>query len=433
MSTKKSIYKTLTIESNDGLRKIDLRRGAIAFEYFEDIFSPILTAKLKIISGGNVVKGETGDIQSIYNGLPLRGGERVVIKIAGNSNSNPGLDFSKSAEKYFYVSSITDVIVDGDRESFTLHLTSREAITNETSRVPIKFKPSLRISDSVNIILKDYLRTKKIGTIDTTKNTYGFIGNMRKPFTILTSLASKSVPENSGSAKAGFVFYEDKDGFQFRSLDKLFSQNPAAKYYVKDVSDNFDDNARKINNDFKILNYYTDRNQNLIEKLRIGSYASQHTFFDPSDFSVSTKVFKVSETSISKKLKLPLLSQNSDITLGDVPTRNMTFIKDIGTLDSNISKKLNNDPTEYQSQSIMRYNTIFTQNMSIMVSSNTNLKAGDCIECYFPLLTSGDKKEYDREQSGLYIIKELCHHFDSDSSYTSLKLIRDVFGSKIKR
>ena len=189
MSTKKSVYKVLTIESNDGLRTIDLRKGAIAFEYFEDIFSPIITAKLKIVAGGNVIKDERGDIQSIYNGLPLRGGERVVVKIAGNSTKNPGLDFSKIAEKYFYVSSITDVIIDGDRESFTLHLTSREAIINETSRVPIKFKPSLRISDSVNIILKDYLKTKKIGTIDTTKNTYGFIGNMRKPFTILTSLA----------------------------------------------------------------------------------------------------------------------------------------------------------------------------------------------------------------------------------------------------
>jgi hypothetical protein len=432
MSTKKSVYKVLTIESNDGLRTVDLRRGAIAFEYFEDIFSPIITAKLKIVAGGNVIKDQRGDIQSIYNGLPLRGGERVVVKIAGNSNRNPGLDFSKIAEKYFYVSSITDVIIDGDRESFTLHLTSREAITNETSRVPIKFKPSLRISDSVNIILKDYLKTKKVGTIDTTKNTYGFIGNMRKPFTILTSLASKSIPENSGSAKAGFVFYEDKNGFQFRSLDGLFSQSPSAKYYVKDVSDNFDDNARKIDNDFKILNYYTNRNQNLIEKLRIGSYASQHTFFDPTDFSIKRKLFKVSDTSFSKKLKLPIISQNSDITIGDIPSRNMTFIKDIGTFDRNISKKENNDPTEYQSQSIMRYNTIFTQDMNIMISSNTNLKAGDCIECYFPLLTSGDKKEYDREQSGLYIIKELCHHFDSDSSYTSLKLIRDVFG-KIKR
>ena len=29
--------------------------------------------------------------------------------------------------------------------------------------------------------------------------------------------------------------------------------------------------------------------------------------------------------------------------------------------------------------------------------------------------------------SGLYIIKELCHQFDSSGSFTKLKLIRDTF------
>ena len=32
--------------------------------------------------------------------------------------------------------------------------------------------------------------------------------------------------------------------------------------------------------------------------------------------------------------------------------------------------------------------------------------------------------------SGSYIIKELCHHFEPNSSYTSLKLVRDNFGIK---
>jgi hypothetical protein len=62
------------------------------------------------------------------------------------------------------------------------------------------------------------------------------------------------------------------------------------------------------------------------------------------------------------------------------------------------------------------------------VPSNTNLRAGDLIECLFPKTTNSDKKEYDQDQSGLYMIKELCHHFDPNGSYTSMKLIRDTFG-----
>ena len=179
MSIKKSLYNELILESNDGSRTIDLTTGAVAFEYYEDIFSPTITAKLKVIDNGNVIapaNNPDGDRQSIYNGLPLRGGERVSLNIAGNSATNPGLNFSKKADDYFYVSSITDVIAETNRETFTLHLTSREALTNETVRLSKKYPTSLKISDSVEKILKDSLKTTKIGAIDKSSNKYGFIG-----------------------------------------------------------------------------------------------------------------------------------------------------------------------------------------------------------------------------------------------------------------
>lgn len=138
MSIKKSLYDELILESNDRSRSVGLIGGAILFEYYEDIFSPTITAKIRVVDNGNVIAPQNkpdGDKQSIYNGLPLRGGERLSLKIAGNSSTNPGLDFSKRVEDYFYVSSITDVIAESNRESFTLHLVSREAITNETTRV----------------------------------------------------------------------------------------------------------------------------------------------------------------------------------------------------------------------------------------------------------------------------------------------------------
>ena len=35
---------------------------------------------------------------------------------------------------------------------------------------------------------------------------------------------------------------------------------------------------------------------------------------------------------------------------------------------------------------------------------------------------------YDRKQSGYYLIKELCHAFDTEQSVTSMTVIRDTFG-----
>lgn len=444
MSIQKSIYEQLILESSDRSRTIDISTGAISIDYYEDIFSPTITAKIKVINTGNtiVAEGGTGK-QSIYNGLPLRGGERVVMKIAGNSTSNPGLDFSKKVEDYLYVSSITDVISETNQESFTLHLVAREAITNETSRVGKKFKIENPISDSVKNILSNYLKTSKIGTIDKTSNKYGFIGNLRKPFTILVWLASKAVPEASGSATAGFLFYQTKDGFQFRSVDNLINQQPRTDvngskivYTYNQVNQAYDEKDNKVNSDFKILNYYVEKNQNLIEKLKLGTYASQRIFFNPLNGSITKPaqtVFKFNKYSnnsnnLGSQIKLPPLSEGSEKTLGDVPSRIITGILDVGTLNSDISKDINADPTEYQSQSLMRYNVLFTQTLSIIVPSNTNLRAGDVIECQFPKITQSSTKEYDSETSGLYMIKELCHHFDANRSYTSMKLVRDTFG-----
>ena len=205
-----SIYEKFSIESTDGSKNVDISKGVITFAYYEDIFSPTITAKAIITNDGSTIEGPDGKLTSLYNGLPIRGGERVSIKIAGNSPDNPGMDFSEDATKHLYVSSVKNVIQNTNSETFVLDLVPRETITNETSRVGKKFSSSTSISDSVKDIVKQYLKTDKLkdSNVDKTENPYGFLGNLRKPFTILTWLASKSVPgEVSGKdATAGYLF-----------------------------------------------------------------------------------------------------------------------------------------------------------------------------------------------------------------------------------
>ena len=441
MAISKSIYEELVLESNDQKRTVDIKNGAIALEYFEDIFSPTITARVKVVNTGNTIssyKDEDGEKQSIYNGLPLRGGERLSMKIAGNVPGRESLDFSSNPKKYLYVSSITDVISEDQRESFTLNLVSREAITNETSRVMRKYPTSSKISESVRKILTDVLKTDSIGTIDETSNQYGFVGNMKKPFTTLIWLASKGVPVVSGDTTAGFVFYQTRDGFQFRAIDNLISQESKATYVYNPTTVSYNVNNEKVDNEFKILNYSTDKNQNLIEKLRLGTYASHRTFFNPLNFTFTDYqkgLFKlknyVNKTNNlgSTDLRLPKISEGSNLSLGDAPSRIITAILDIGTMEPEVSRSDENaDPTLYQSQSLMRYNILFTQSLSVMIAVNTDLRAGDVIECLFPKNSKSDKNEHDSETSGLYMIKELCHHFDVNNSYTSMKLLRDTFG-----
>ena len=425
-----SILEVVTIEANDQSQDVDIRTGVISIDYYEDIFSPTVTAKILVYNTGDTIEGKDGKIQSLYNGLPLRGGERVSIRIAPNTEDNGGLDFSENYQDYLYVSSVTNVISMAKKETFTLNLVSREAITNETTRVPIKFPSSSTIDVSVKKILQDYLKTEKDMDVDKVSNAYGFIANMRKPFSIITWLASKAVSEQSN---AGYFFYQTQDGYQFKSIDNLINQEPKATYEYTEV--NVSDTER--NNDFNILRYETNKNQDLLEKLKLGAYSSFVATYDPlksefnlpqqAEFTLSKSMDKDKTKNLGQELKLPPIDDTSDKTLGDIPSRIMTMVLDRGVLEKGVKTDKNADPMQYQAQSLMRYNTLNTQQMHMQVPLNTNLRAGDIIKCMFPKVTSEDE-DIDDEQSGLYLIKEIRHHFGNDKSETSMLLLRDTFG-----
>ena len=266
---------------------------------------------------------------------------------------------------------------------------------------------------------------------------------MKKPFTILTWLASKSVSGKSKTgedASAGYVFFETQQGFNFKSLDDLMEQKPynnEFKFTPGIISSN---DPKK---DFKILRYNIDRNQDLIGKLERGAYSSYRYYINPVSFKPTISVFKADDyvgkasNLGDKEVSLPSISNDSDQTLGDLPTRIFVGMLDVGTIEKDASNKgwnnsveRNADPAKIHAQSMMRYNQIFTQVVEIQIPLNTNLSAGGVITCEFPQLATTKRKSADPETSGLYMIKELAHYFDGKGSYSKLKLVRDTYGRK---
>ena len=68
-----SQYEKFTIISVDGSKTVDISTGVVSFNYYEDLFSPMKTAMVLVANTGNVIEGQGGKMQSVYNGLPLRG------------------------------------------------------------------------------------------------------------------------------------------------------------------------------------------------------------------------------------------------------------------------------------------------------------------------------------------------------------------------
>ena len=77
-----SSFEEILIESGDGSQSVDLRKGVLYVKYYEDIFSPTVTAKISVINSGPVINGK-----SLYQGLELKGAERVSLKIKPASDN----------------------------------------------------------------------------------------------------------------------------------------------------------------------------------------------------------------------------------------------------------------------------------------------------------------------------------------------------------
>ncbi len=441
-------YELITIESDQGVT-IDLRLGVVSFQYFEDLFSPTITARMVIISTSGVVSDDkTKKIESLYNGLPIRGGERVAVKIKGNTNVNKGLRFD-TPETYLYVSKISNVIRDGQKEIFVLHLVSREAITNEITHVNRKFEPYSLIHTHVENILQNDLKVKPnkyIGNIDPASNKYGFLGNLKSPFQILVWLASKATPQTqSTSGFTGYFFYQTQSGFNFRSADSLIKDGldgrtartnfkAPREYTHKQFTDYLNESG-----DFNILSYSIKRNNDLLRKLIIGQYSNFTASFNP----LNGRFSKVEEGSFNlkeilnqpkgKKIstlgdvpEVPTLLSDDGAGLGELPSRIMSVVKDVGTLSKTASKEDTPGVSQTQREALVRYNLLFQQVVKIVIPLNTNLQAGELVKLNF--LGSPEGSTYDRKQSGYYLIKELCHAFDTEQSITSMTVIRDTFG-----
>ena len=269
-------------------------------------------------------------------------------------------------------------------------------------------------------LIKDYLKVpdNKIFTTNS-KNSWSFYGGDQCVYKVLCEdVAPKTVP---AKGNPGYFFYETQDGFNFRAIDELISQDPVANYYKNEVLRANLDNDK---NDFKILSKTDIKRDDLITSIKSGIFISRNIFWNPLTSEYIEKTFKLDglEESLGK----------IDIDIPDLEsyTRTHFHILDVGGPDPGVGNKINNNPIEWVAKSTMRYNSLFSQIIQITVPCNVSLRAGNVINCDFEIISQDNKYEgaIDGTQSGKYLILNLCHHFDAINSYTSMTLVRDSYG-----
>jgi hypothetical protein len=421
------------IQSLDENTTIDLAGSSsiLFLDYYEDLLSPCITMTIQVMNS-----------TSLTNLLPIRGGEKVSLSI----NTAFG-ELAFTGDAALYVFKVSDIIADSTSERFILHLVSRETITNETTRCMKRYDG--KINESVKKILKEVLKTTKFKdeNIQEVANTYSFIGNMKKPFNVLTWLCPKSLPtqnsnktsevDKKGMAKgvSGFLFYENREGFNFKSIESLVSRTNIGTADLKNIPKYAYTQVIESNtvaNEFKILNYETQKNSDLIKSLRVGMY-SNLTYF----YNIYTNKFSRYQYNLKDEIKnASKLGTNDTIPvseeLGTSVSRILFRTSDIGVMDNDFKSDKFDESQQRDiadmAKSASRYNILFTQSLNMIVPCNVQLKVGDVIYVELPRIERSNNKRADDEQSGFYLIKELRHHMEPGTVVTSLRLIRDSYG-----
>ena len=415
-------YQLFTITKNN--KTFPLQSKVVRFDYYESLLSPNITATIIFVDSGLVEKGDEQvnygkeyDPQerpgTLYNALPIvgDGSEEIKFKV---SSALGTLDFSKTP---LYVNGASNPDQSSTRESVILNLVSKSAIINQETFVKKNYSKSTNNTQSVRSIAKNILKIDKL-TADETSNKYPFIGNNTSPFDVICKIASKSAPKNGNP---GFFFYETRNGHNFRAIDDLISQTPAAIYFRNDVNrSSVSDNS----NDFKILSFSIIKNQNLINALKSGVYSSRMCSYNPKTQRFEEKQFNI------RPLKKSLGKKEVPTPQDKKHTRILYSVKDVGCLSSESKESNEGDVNTYQGEVQMRYNLLFTQMVKMQVPCNPNLKAGDIVKCNLEIITPGEKEQgsVDPVESGNYMILDLCHHYDPQRSFSAMTLVRDTYG-----
>ena len=414
-----SKYNTIEI-TKEGKEPVELNAGCISVDYYESLYSPVVTASIVYIDAGGNVENDKGKLTTVKEALPIEGLEEVKVKITTKTGE---LDFTKE-DNVFKVNRAPVITKEANREVVLLDLVNKKEKQNDDTAIFDKYRG--KISDTVKKILKEKLELSNDKVeVDDTQNNYNFVGRGRGALNIVRDLCKRSVPVNGD---AGYFFYQTKSKFKYKAIDELIKQDPFEEPYVYTGALRSDMETKTDSNDFKIMMEPQFLKDNDITKaLKSGTYRSRNVFFNPYTFEHQEITYDITKDGVKETLGKP--PKFAEDVKGFTKTNH--HILDIGSLDDEPSVEVNNDPREWQAKSVMRYNLLHTQMMRIQVPCNVELEAGGIIEV--ELESPSDPKDpdkFDETQSGKYIILHLCHHFDSDRSITSLTLVRDTYGRR---
>jgi len=410
--------------------EFDVTKLLIELSFFEDMYS-------FVISGYVILRDGIGLVEK----LQLSGKEEIQISFGSTKGGSENVNKLLGNLKKYRIYSIPDRKPVGNQNSefIKIFFCSKELFDSEQIKVVKSYK-----GKAIHQIITDILLTQlKVNPnrIDTqnfekTIGVYDFIIPTLRPFEAISWLCTYAKPAKTGGQSADMLFFETKDGFQFRSISSIYKDRPykTYTYNIKNIeSQTFE---QKITS---VLDYQFVKDFDALNEINSGTFINRVMSFDPlnrstnfTDFDytkdITTRLNKGAPTDISEykdkargALKLVVSNSNQKFkptfqNLKQPSQKNLSP-------DSFIQETVKNRTAEL---ALANYTIL-----KIRVPGDTGLTAGSIINFNLPALDyQNNRKQFDKFYSGKYLVTAVRHILQSQGVFqTVLEITKDSSGA----
>ena len=416
----------------------------VEMNIFEDMFKSSIT--------GSIIVTDTNDIVSK---IPIVGQEYLTLKIRTPTLTleKDIIDFTENPFAVHKISLRRELTTGG--QTYELKFISQEAIKNSQRKISKSYsgnKPN--IGDIVFDLLsedKNGVQSSKEIFIEPTTGKRKYVIPNMNPFSAITTLSNEAVSksQDGNNPSPHYLFFENKNGIHFRSLQSLYEQDAKDLFHVGDMGfdeeeiDGDPESGKLIQNFRRILAYEIRTRKDLFLNSASGMLGGrlithdiykknydvrEYNYLDDDDFGQhkrlsdegdAFRVYNVDrfESTDFSKAKTHLIPISK--TTKNFDAHYTTSDELDGNSDSN---RLQETYLQRQSRLMEIGNGISIQ---MSVNGRTSLTVGDIIFITIPSIRGSDTEN--ELYTGKYLIVKLRHTFSKPlrQHEITMEVVRD--------
>lgn len=399
----------------------------IEFNYYEDLFSNCITGNLLI-----------SDSMGYIDILQLQGYEFLSLVL-----DKPG--YNQPIKKEFKISSITHrTMTKQTNENYIINFCSEELLLNEQYRVSKSYN-NILVSDIVIDIALNRLKipTNKL-VVDKTIGLRDIVLPNFKPIQAINWITTFAKGDGSGDIGSPYVFYEDRDGFRFKSILELFKQ-PVYKTYeyeAKGLRSKKNPIVFNLADDMiDVIKYEAIKSFDSVSAIRNGTLANKMHTVDPLRLKLGETNFDYNQyfkqAGKLNKFQIPASATNRfgdtiNTTPGVVKFCMTTTGQSINPYIKNKKITINENRVEETVPLRTAQLALFCNNrFKLLIPGDVNMTIGRVIIWNVPQIAYNNAsrtKKDDEFFSGKYLVTAVRHNINQEGKFlTTIEICKESF------